>query len=71
MAAVLSYMAKRGPGPELLFRLEDGRPLTCQTLVSSLRVVLQGWGLTVASTQATASELELPLQRLLKAPMIC
>ena len=42
VAAILSYMSKRGPGPGPLFQSADGWPLT---LVSSLQEVLQKVGI--------------------------
>jgi len=52
VAAVLSYMAKRGPGPGLLFRFEDSWPLTHQKLVSNLQVVLQRVGIDCSKYSA-------------------
>jgi len=43
--AVLNYLAKKGPGPGLLFRFEDGQPLTRQRLISSMREILQKVGI--------------------------
>ena len=45
VAAVLAYMARRGPGSGPLFRFCDGRPLTRQRFVLNLREVLQEAGL--------------------------
>ena len=45
VAAVLAYMALRGPGSGPLFRFRDGRPLTQQRLITKLRGVLQEAGL--------------------------
>ena len=45
VAALLSYMALRGPGVGPLFRFEDGRPLTRPRLVSALRIALANVGL--------------------------
>ena len=45
VAAILAYMAKRGPGTGPLFRFQDGRPLTRQRFVAKLREVLQEVGL--------------------------
>ena len=45
VAALLSYMALRGPGVGPLFRFEDGRPLTRVRLVSALRIALANVGL--------------------------
>ena len=40
VAAVLAYMALRGPGEGPLFQFQDGHFLTRQGLVAKLRVVL-------------------------------
>lgn len=45
VAAVLAYMALRGPGEGPLFRFQDGSPLTRQKLVTKLREVLQKVGI--------------------------
>ena len=45
VAAVLAYMALRGPGGGPLFRFQNGSPLTRQKLVSKLREVLQKVGI--------------------------
>ena len=45
VAAILSYMALRGPGEGPLFRFQNGSPLTRQKLVNKLREVLQRVGI--------------------------
>ena len=45
IAAVLSYMAVRGPGEGPLFCFQNGNPLTRQRLVSKMREVLQKVGI--------------------------
>ena len=45
VAAVLAYMALRGPGTGPLFHFQDGSPLTRQKLVARLREVLQKVGI--------------------------
>ena len=45
VAAILSYMAKKGPEPGPLFQFADSWPLTWPRLVSSLREVLQKVGI--------------------------
>jgi len=45
VAAVLNYLAKRGPGSGPLFCFEDGRPLTRQRLIACMRKVLQKVGI--------------------------
>ena len=45
VAAILNYMAKRGPEPGPLFQFVDSWPLTWPRLVSSLRKVLQKVGI--------------------------
>ena len=41
VAAILSYMAVRGPGEDPLFCFQNGNPLTRQRLVTRMREVLQ------------------------------
>ena len=40
MAAILSYMAVRGPGEDPLFCFQNGNPLMRQRLVTRMREVL-------------------------------
>ena len=44
VAAILSYMALRGPGSGPLFRFKNGRPLTRSSFVSKLREALEAVG---------------------------
>ena len=48
VAALLSYLAKRGLAPGPLFRLDDGRPLTRLALVSEVRAALTVAGIDPA-----------------------
>ena len=45
VAALMAYMALRGPGQGPLFRYKDGRPLTRQRLVEDIREALSKCGL--------------------------
>ena len=44
MAAVLAFMALRGPGPGPFFRFSDGKPLTRSRLVVKLKESIQAAG---------------------------
>ncbi len=44
VAAVLAYMALRGPGSGPLFRFQDGRYLTRSRLVANLKQAISGGG---------------------------
>ena len=48
VAAVLAFMAIRGPGPGPLFRFSDGKPLTCSRLVAKLKESIQTAGVNCA-----------------------
>ena len=48
VAALLSYLAKRGLAPGPLFRFDDGRPLTRLALVSEVRAALTVAGIDPA-----------------------
>ena len=52
IAAILSYMALRGPGEGPLFRFQNGSPLTRQKLVNKLREVLQRVGIDCSKYSA-------------------
>ena len=45
VAALLSYMAVRGPGPGPLFRFRDGKPLTRERFVQQVRAALSQAGI--------------------------
>lgn len=49
VAAILSYMASRGPGEGPLFRFSDGRPLTRARFVAAVRRALEEAGLNPQS----------------------
>ena len=49
VAAVLAFMALRGPGPGPFFRFHDGKPLTCSRLVVKLKESIQAAGVNCAA----------------------
>ena len=48
VAAILSYMLQRGPGPGPLFKFADGKPLTRPRFVSRIREALSQAGVNCA-----------------------
>ena len=48
VAAILSYMLQRGPGPGSLFKFADGKPLTRPRFVSRIREALSQAGVNCA-----------------------
>ena len=49
VAAVLAFMALRGPGPGPFFRFSDGKPLTRSRLVAKLKESIQAAGVNCAA----------------------
>lgn len=49
VAAVLAFMALRGPGPGPFFRFRDGKPLTRPRLVAKLKESIQAAGVNCAA----------------------